>query len=147
MIREAHGEPVTINEVAKQFVEAREKEIQNQRTSVGPHRDDLAIQLFGKDTRAFASQGQSRSIVLALKLAVIELFEEQRKDSPIVLLDDVDSELDRVRREAIFGSIFEKERQIFITATEFRLPDELRSKVAEVLELDAGSFKNRAPNG
>jgi DNA replication and repair protein RecF len=142
LIREARGEPLTVNEVARIFAEAQDKELQQQRALVGPHRDDLGINLFGKDTRAFASQGQSRSIVLALKLALIELFETQRGDTPIVLLDDVDSELDRIRRQAIFGAIFDKPRQIFITATEFRLPAELSTKVSQVLELAGGELKS-----
>lgn len=141
LIRKAQGEPISINEVARIFAEAQDKELHQQRALVGPQRDDLGITLFGKDTRAFASQGQSRSIVLGLKLALIELFESQRSDTPIVLLDDVDSELDRIRREAIFGAIFDKPRQVFITATEFRLPNELSKQVSQVLELAAGDLK------
>jgi DNA replication and repair protein RecF len=140
LIRESNGEAPHINEVARIFSEARDKELSQQRVLVGPHRDDLGIELFGKDSRAFASQGQSRSIVLAMKLALIELIEVQRGDTPIVLLDDVDSELDSVRREAIFGAIFEKPRQIFITATELRLPQELAAKVSQLLELDGGAL-------
>ncbi|NDC37932.1 MAG: DNA replication and repair protein RecF [Proteobacteria bacterium] len=144
VIRAAADEPVSVHEVARIFVEAQDKELTQQRALVGPHRDDLGINLFGKDTRAFASQGQSRSIVLGLKLALIELFEALRHDTPIVLLDDVDSELDRVRRQAIFGAIFDKPRQIFITATEFRLPEELADRVSKVLELTGGELRSTA---
>lgn len=137
-------EEVNINDVAKFFTDAREREIAQGRAVVGPHRDDLLINLNGNDTRAFASQGQSRSVVLALKLAVIEMCESKRNDSPIVLLDDVDSELDGTRRAAIFGAIFEKPRQVFITATEFRLPLEVRPKVSEVLLLGTGELQSRS---
>jgi DNA replication and repair protein RecF len=140
---EDSGDEITINDVAKLFTDAREREIAQGRAVVGPHRDDLLISLNGKDARAFASQGQSRSIVLALKLAIIEMCEAKRNDSPIVLLDDVDSELDGTRRAAIFGAIFEKPRQVFITATEFRLPPEVRSRVSEVLVLGAGELQSR----
>ena len=84
----------------------------------GPHRDDVAITLgAGVDSRAFASQGQSRSIVLALTLGVIELLEERLGESPIVVLDDVDSELDAARSEKLFSTLVQRDRQLIITGT------------------------------
>lgn len=93
------------------------KELAQRTTLVGPHRDDVLIQLGGADTRAYASQGQSRSTVLSLKLAVIDLLEETIGESPIILLDDVDSELDAGRGERLFDSLVRRERQILVTGT------------------------------
>jgi DNA replication and repair protein RecF len=87
-------------------------------TVLGPHRDDFLVSLSGRDARSFASQGQARSIVLALKLATLEILESALGESPVVILDDVDSELDLSRRAAFFSMIFSTQRQIFITATE-----------------------------
>lgn len=122
------------------FEREREREIAHRSTLVGPHRDDLMIALNGKDSRAFASQGQSRSIVLALKLAVIELLEEEREDAPIVLLDDVDSELDRTRRRALFLHVFNKSRQVFITGTEARIESEEIKVSPHILSIQNGTI-------
>ena len=84
----------------------------------GIHKDDLIISIEGKQTRHYASQGQSKSSILALKLGVIELLEKRKGERPVVLLDDVDSELDRVRTSALYGQILKDGRQVFITGTE-----------------------------
>lgn len=85
-------------------------------TTLGAHRDDIDISLDSCDARSFASQGQSRSIVLALKLAESELLEESFSAKPIILLDDVMSELDSVRREYLLNHI--GQNQVFITCCE-----------------------------
>lgn len=82
-------------------------------TSCGPHRDDIEIKLSNLSAKAFASQGQQRSIVLALKLGESSLIEEVTGEMPIILLDDVMSELDESRREYLLHNL--KDKQIFIT--------------------------------
>jgi DNA replication and repair protein RecF len=94
-----------------------QREIALRSCVLGPHRDDMAITVGSVDSRAFASQGQTRSLVLALKLGVIELLEERLEEPPIVILDDVDSELDAKRRDLLFKALAKKRRQIFITGT------------------------------
>lgn len=74
-------------------------------TSVGPHRDDLAILLEGEDARAFGSQGQQRTAVVSLKLAEAALIEGRTNERPVLLLDDVLSELDGERRAALLGEV------------------------------------------
>jgi len=109
------------HELFEQLQLTRPQQARQRQTLVGPHRDNIFIYLGEHDSRVFASQGQSRSLVLCLKLAVIELLEEKTTDSPVILLDDVDSELDSGRREAFFSSALqEKNRQIFITTTDAR---------------------------
>ena len=86
-------------------------------TSSGPHTDDLAIALDGRAASAYASQGQLRAIVLALKIAEIELLSERLGDPPVLLLDDVSSELDPTRNAQLFEFLRGVRCQAFITTT------------------------------
>ncbi len=93
----------------------REKDIRFKSTSVGPHRDDICIMTNGIDIRKFGSQGQQRTAALSLKLAEIELVKMVIGDTPILLLDDVLSELDKHRQNYLLDSI--KDIQTLITCT------------------------------
>ena len=84
---------------------AREEDCRRGFTSVGPHRDDYKIIINGKDARAFASQGQQRTAALSLKLAEIEVMREETNEAPVLLLDDVMSELDVSRRRMLLTRI------------------------------------------
>lgn len=79
----------------------RPDDLRRQQTTVGPHRDDVAFLIEGRDARAYGSQGQQRSVVLALKMAEVLLSAEVVGNQPLLLLDDVMSELDERRREAV----------------------------------------------
>ena len=83
---------------------------------VGPHREDLEILINGKDSKIYASQGQQRTALLAIKLAALEIAQEQTGESPILLLDDVFSELDKRRKESLMEIVSKK--QVFITCTD-----------------------------
>ncbi len=93
------------------------KDIRLEFTSVGVHRDDLKIASNGVDLRKFGSQGQQRTSVLSLKLAETELFKAETGEYPVLLLDDVLSELDLKRKKALFSTI--DKVQTFITCTSF----------------------------
>ena len=80
------------------FAEIADDELRRATTQLGPHRDDLEFQLDGKNAHLFASQGQQRTIALSLKLAEIQLIKQLTGEEPILLLDDVMSELDMTRR-------------------------------------------------
>ncbi|MBO8127870.1 MAG: DNA replication/repair protein RecF [Peptococcaceae bacterium] len=95
----------------------REDDLRYHRTGIGPHRDDLAFYLNGKDARVYASQGQQRSIVLALKWGQVDLWQDHTGETPVVLLDDVMSELDYQRRNRLMETLRER-AQIFLTAGE-----------------------------
>ena len=84
---------------------AREKDLRFRVTSVGPHRDDFCVQTNGIDIRKYGSQGQQRTAALSLKLAEIELVKKIVKDYPVLLLDDVLSELDSKRQEHLLSEI------------------------------------------
>ncbi len=85
-------------------------------TSSGPHRDDLGIFINGQAVRQYGSQGQQRTAALALKLSQVELLQQQTGEYPLLLLDDVLSELDVGRRKALYH-LMEGKAQTFITAT------------------------------
>lgn len=95
---------------------SREEDRRRMYTTFGPHRDDVSLQLFGKDLRAMGSQGQLRTAVLSMKLGEIRLIEKEMGESPALLLDDVFSELDAKRRNALFKSA--APLQTFITCTD-----------------------------
>jgi DNA replication and repair protein RecF len=94
-----------------------EREVRAGATILGPHRDDLLVQLDGVSAAAFASRAQQRTIVLALRLAEALFLRRRRGDSPVLLLDDVLSELDAHRRAAVLASVADYE-QVLITATD-----------------------------
>lgn len=94
----------------------RERDLRLKSTSVGPHRDDLCFLNNGEiDIRKFGSQGQQRTAALSLKLSEIELVKRIIKDTPILLLDDVLSELDKHRQNYLLDSIHDI--QAVITCT------------------------------
>ena len=86
-------------------------------TAVGPHRDDFAMHVNGLDAASFASRGEARTIALALRLAEAEYLAEARGDDPVILLDDVFSEMDDGRRERVLQKVA-RYRQTLITTTD-----------------------------
>lgn len=116
------GHERSIDEIANRLEKAldmtRQEERERRHTRVGPHRDDLYAQLNGKNLKAFGSQGQHRGFVLAMKIAEIKFLKERFHFSPILLLDDVSSELDRDRNRFLFEYIrHDMDGQVFITTT------------------------------
>ena len=89
-------------------------------TQRGPHTADLSLRLFERSARSYASQGQQRAIVLALKIAEIQLLEQTTGTAPVLLLDDVSSELDERRNARLFEFLEGFGGQVFITTTDSR---------------------------
>ncbi|QGU93753.1 DNA replication/repair protein RecF [Clostridium bovifaecis] len=102
-------------ELFKLLSENAQKDFEKGITSLGPHRDDFLININNIDTRKFGSQGQQRTAVLSIKFASLEIVKEQSGEYPILLLDDVLSELDFKRQRYILNSI--KKVQTIITGT------------------------------
>ena len=94
----------------------RRAELDSRQCLSGPHKDDLAIEIDGQVARQFASQGQTRTAALSLKLACRELFQEDREEWPVLLLDDVLSELDARRQSFVLERI--RGGQVLITCCE-----------------------------
>ena len=103
--------------LTRRLRETAEKEAWNGSTLIGPHRDDLVFNLDGRDIATFSSRGQQRTAILALKLAELDLLTELDGRPPLLLLDDVFSELDPVRRGHLVRRISELP-QAFITTTD-----------------------------
>lgn len=101
----------------------REKDIYNGSATLGPHRDDIEFYINGNDARKFGSQGQQRTIALSLKFAEIRIARQILGEAPVLLLDDVLSELDPGRQRFLISEI--DDVQLFITSAE--LADEVRS--------------------
>ena len=93
-------------------------------TLSGPHRDDIEILINGKNAKSFASQGQQRSAVLSLKLAEAAVLRERMGEEPVILLDDVLSELDSGRQDFLLNEL--KDSQVFITCCEKSNKEQLR---------------------
>ena len=107
-------------------------------TSIGPHRDDIEIEINGISARKFASQGQQRSAVLALKLGEANVLKEKTGEQPIALLDDVMSELDEVRQDYILHHI--DGWQVFITCCDPATI--LKSKKGKMFHIQKGRLKS-----
>lgn len=116
--------------------ESYEKDLVQKRTSLGPHVDDLRFLLDGREAKAYGSQGQQRSIVLSLKLAEVRFIWERLGIRPLVILDDVFSELDQHRRKRLFKQIEGMQTFISLTEADYHLRDLLE-------EEDLSSFEIR----
>ena len=115
----------------------RERDIRMKSTSVGPHRDDLCFLSGDLDIRKFGSQGQQRTAALSLKLSEIELVKEVIKDTPILLLDDVLSELDKHRQNYLLDSIHDI--QTVITCTGLDEFVNHRFSINKIFRVSSGS--------
>jgi DNA replication and repair protein RecF len=131
--KEAVAEAVTEDEVRAALAAGleRTRELDGKRgfTGFGPHHDDLEITLEGRLVREHASQGQVRSFVLALKLAELNHLHERLGEPPLLLLDDVASELDELRREKLFRALTQVAGQSFISVTDRGLLPQLPGRL------------------
>jgi DNA replication and repair protein RecF len=119
--------------------EARDEEIARGQTAVGPQRDDVEVWLDDHEARLFASQGQQRTAVLSLKLAELHYLAEVTGEQPVLLLDDVMSELDPTRRERLLAAL-QPGPQALITAADLNdLPKSILERAA-VFQVEKGSI-------
>lgn len=112
----------------------RKAEIERGLTLVGPHRDDVGIYINGIDMRTYGSQGEQRSAALALKMAELSILTESIKETPLLLLDDVMSELDEARRQMFMGNI-NNGTQTIITSTNMDYFNESDLNDANILRI------------
>ncbi len=124
---------------ASMLAEKQEMDLRYQTTQTGPHRDDIAFLIDGMDVRKFGSQGQQRTVALSLKLAEIELVKRLIQDNPILLLDDVMSELDRSRQDALLESI--RGIQTILTCTGYDDFIKERLAIDKVYKIVAGTIQ------
>lgn len=121
-----------------EFAASREKDRMYRSASIGPHRDDLEFFINGKDARKFGSQGQQRTIALCMKLAEVRIARDVLIENPVLILDDVLSELDIERQKFLLKEI--DDVQLFITSTE--LGDEMISEMkdASIFNVSCGNI-------
>lgn len=126
-------------EILSNLNQKMDEEIRRQRCVIGPQLDDYEFTLNTLSAKNFASQGQSRSIVLASVLASVELIENKLKKQPVILLDDVNSELDKERSNLFFDLLFNKKRQTLITGTDSSLSF-LKGRADKVFNIENGKI-------
>lgn len=108
-----------LDDLNNQFNLNLKKELEMQHTLIGPHRDDIIFKINNLDCRYFASQGQQRTVALTLKLALMEIIKDEVKEYPVLLLDDVLSELDNNRQSRLLGIV--KNYQTIISCADINL--------------------------
>jgi len=108
----------------RKLIESLQKDLLYKTTTVGPHRDDFIILLNGKNIRSFGSQGQQRVASISLKLCELDILRKRIKKDPILLLDDVFSELDIERRKLLVKAVSDR-FQTFVTTTNISYLDKL----------------------
>lgn len=116
----------------KSLSESRHDDIRRLSTTVGAHHDDLSVTVEKRSARLYASQGQQRSSVLALKLAECAMLQKTLGISPIVLLDDVMSELDKYRKDCLYSYI--ENKQVFVTGCDIKEFENIKNCKTFIIE-------------
>ncbi len=124
--------------LASRLKELQATEFQAGVTLVGPHKHDVRFLANGYDARVYCSQGQQRSIALAFKVAQVELYKQHREDEPVLLLDDVFSELDSVRRDELLSILRKLRGQIILTAIDDSVPSTQFGSEVAVFHVNKG---------
>jgi DNA replication and repair protein RecF len=143
-IRYAHR--LTLEEYSEALREAHSTDVERGTTSVGPHRDDFEVLLGGVNLTTFGSQGQQRIATLALKFAARDYVRGAVGEDPILLFDDVMSELDERRREYLAGYFLES-TQAVISTTNLEYFDEEILRRTRIIRISGGSILETATDG
>ncbi len=130
-----------LKKLEEALIKERDNEIKYGSTLIGPHRDDFVFQLDNQDLRNYGSQGQQRVAVLALKLAEIKVFQKYKNIDPIILLDDVFSELDDIKKNNLLKYI-DKKLQVIITTTDLNNIDKKLLKKAKKIKIENANIVN-----
>lgn len=124
----------------KKYEEALERDIFLKQTTVGIHKEDFMFLINGKEICDYASQGQKRTVLLAIKIAIVHMVYALIKEYPVLLLDDVFSELDEIRRKKLLVSL-PKEVQIFITTTELLQMHDIEHRHLTTWQVEQGTIR------
>lgn len=128
------------NILEEQFKKNRKKELKYKITLLGPHRDDLEFYMGDKNMKCYGSQGQQRMSILSLKLAEIEIFKKYSNEYPILLLDDVFSELDKKKKNCLLKYLND-DLQTIITTTDLNQIQKRILNKSKLIEIENGSIK------
>ena len=127
----------------EKFNELYNAEIKSGVTLIGPQKDDIEFMLNDNNLKNFGSQGQQRMAVLALKLSEIEIFTRESNDTPILLLDDVFSELDNIKKNNLLDIIMNNNIQTIITTTDIDNIDDNILKKSNLIKVENGKCSTR----
>lgn len=136
---------ITIPNIKEQYkqklLDMKYREYRSKMTMVGPHKDDISFWIGEINLKNFGSQGQQRIAILSLKLAEIKVFSKYNRDEPILLLDDVFSELDDIKKNNLLSYIDGK-IQTIITTTEITHISDSILRQAKLIEIEDGAIKS-----
>jgi DNA replication and repair protein RecF len=136
--------PSVTEDFAAELTQSRNRERAFRTTLIGPHRDEVQLSINGQPSAQFGSEGQKRSLAIALKIAQVEYFTALHGTNPILLIDDIMGELDANRRRALLPMLQQAEKarsQVFMTATEENWPRDLTSELIR-WEIRAGELRS-----
>lgn len=133
----------TVDTWMRKYEKSRQRDRMSGQTTIGIHKDDVIFTLDGKDVNDFASQGQKRTLLLSMKTAITEMIKDKIGEYPILLLDDVFSELDQERRRKLI-EILPAEMQIFIASTESLSLADLGKRPIQIWEVAQGHIQRRS---
>lgn len=136
----AMGENELSLHLQKLLKSLRYEEIRRKQTLIGPHRDDVQFNLNKANAAVFGSQGQQRSLVLALKLAELKLIKDYLREPPVLLLDDVLAELDEKRQSLLLSAVGD-DMQTILTTTHLTQFDQLWLKNSRIFSVKAGTVQ------
>jgi DNA replication and repair protein RecF len=125
-------------DLADALAACRKGDMRRGLTSRGPHRDDMELRVGGMAAREYASQGQQRSVALAMKLAETELIREVTGEYPLLLLDDVLSELDAARSKRVLGVAREAQMQCIVTTTDLTVDEAVFGRGCAFYKMEGG---------
>ncbi len=128
------------NSMQNRLKQLHDAELSSGASLVGPQKHDLTFLYDGNDSRFYCSQGQQRALILSFKMAQIVYHRRIHESYPILLLDDVLSELDSEKRDALIKFLSEINTQIFITTTDFNLPSSMKSEDCAVIKIRDGTI-------
>lgn len=131
---------LVVNAMQKRMLELRSAEIKTGLSLVGPQKHDVIFLYNGNDSRFYCSQGQQRSIILAYKMAQIVYHHRVHGFYPLLLLDDVLSELDLTKQESLISTLNQTETQTFVTTTDVSLLSKLSMTKASVFKIKNGKI-------
>lgn len=144
-VYEPNDEARTSDDLLRALIDGRDREIARGSTSYGPHRDDFRIEVGSRDARLFGSQGQQRTSVMALKLATFEIGRRRHGAPPLLLLDDILSDLDEGRRRRLIDVVLGLEGQTVLTCTEAESAGPDVARRAKLFMVSGGRFDQVVP--
>jgi len=140
-IKETSDESVMAQQIKQAYAASANRDRFTQMTNIGIHREDFTFYLDGKDVSKFASQGQKRMVILSIKLAIVQIIFQIKREYPILLLDDVFSELDAKRRLGLLR-LLPSSVQTVITTTDAQEVGLVRGQNVNVITIAKGKILN-----